>query len=195
MQTVEIGWRDIEGMRRYRQALDKVGSQYQFMMAGRRAVARTGDMARTQVVRALATQTGLPQKTIRKAIKVTRPNFDAIAYRMRATGGDISLKYFKPRETRRGVTAAPFGKRELFAGTFMKAGAFPGRVAVAKFGGHVFERDGKERLPVVKIKSGVIIPQEMVAGETAKAFERSVSDNLPRRFAHEINRLTGNAFG
>ncbi|WP_338606873.1 phage tail protein [Pelagibacterium nitratireducens] len=194
MHSMEIQWRDIENMRMFERAARMVGSQFEFANASRRAVNRTGDMARTRVVRALAGQTGLQQKLLRKAVKPTRANYDRIAYVMRAKGGDISLKYFKPRETRKGVSAAPFGKREVFASSFMRGGRFPHRVAVPRFHGHVFERDGRERTPITKLKSGVIIPAEMVQGETAKAFESAVRQILPVRFAHEINRLTGGAF-
>lgn len=194
MTSIEIAWRDIEGLKQFERALHKVHSQHEFGNAARRAVNRTGDMARTQVVRALSKQTGLVQKTIRRAVKPTRANYSVIAYRMKSKGGNVSLKYFKARETRKGVSASPFGKRQVFAGTFMRAGRFPNRVSVARFGGHVFVRDGKGRTPISKVKSGVIIPAEMVKGETADAFKTSVAGNLPRRFAHELKRLTGGAF-
>jgi hypothetical protein len=194
MQAMEIQWRDIENLRRFERAARMVGSQFEFANASRRVVNRTGDMARTQVVRTLSRQTGLKQKIVRSAVKPHRANYDRIAYVMRARGGDISLKYFKPRETRKGVSAAPFGKRTVFSSSFMRGGRFPNRVPAPRFHGHVFERDGRERTPVTKLKSGVIIPVEMVQGETAKAFEASVRKVLPRRFAHEINRLTGGAF-
>lgn len=194
MSELVITWGQIEGLRRFKFALRAVESQHQFGNAARRAINRTGDMARTQVVRALAGQTGLKQKIIRKTVKVRRANFSSFEYRMKTRGGDISLKYFGARETRRGVSAKPFGKRQVFAGTFMRAGRFPNRVSVARFGGHAFERVGSGRLPIRKVKSGVIIPAEMVKGQTADAFDRSVRTNLPRRFEHELNRLTGGAF-
>lgn len=75
-----------------------------------RALNRTGDMAKTQVVRALAKQTGLPQKTIRKVLRAKRASWQDLEYRLSASGGDVSLKYFKARETRRGVTALVRGE-------------------------------------------------------------------------------------
>lgn len=193
MQRLEIAWSDVEGLRQFENAIRKISSQHDFGNAARRAINRTGDMARTQVIRALSKQTGLQQKLVRKIVRPQRANYDRYAYRMVATGGEISLKYFKPRETRRGVSAAPFGERKVFAGAFMKGGAFPNRRPLG-MGGHVYEREGKERFPVTKLRSGVIVPAEMVQGETAKAFDASVRENLPRRFAHEISRLTGGAF-
>jgi hypothetical protein len=37
----------------------------------------------------------------------------------------------------------------------------------------------------------MFIPEEMVDGATAEAFEKSVEKNLPRRLDHEISRLLG----
>ena len=153
-----------------------------------RALNRTGDMARTQVIRTLAKQTSLPQKTIRKAVEVKRSSWSELTYTLSAAGGDVALKFFKPRETRRGVTALVRGQRGLYESTFLKGGSFAvGRVAL-NMGGHVFLRVGN-RTDLEKQKSGVVIPAEMVDGATAEAFERTVSEQLPRRLDHEISRL------
>jgi len=191
MPTLQVGWSDIEGVERLDRALRQLSSQQDMADAARRAVNRTGDMAKTQVIRALTRQTGLKRAVIVRAVTVTRANFDSLNYVMRTTGGDIALKYFSPRETRRGVSAMPFGGRKVFPGTFMKGGRFPNRVTVARFKGHVFERVGEERFPVVLQNSGVVIPAEMVTGATASAFEQSVATNLPRRVEHELKRLVG----
>ena len=77
-------------------------------LAMQRALARTGDSARKQVVRALAQQTGLPQKrVIHRAVQIKRPHFGDLSYMMTTRGGDIRLKYFRARETRKGVAASP----------------------------------------------------------------------------------------
>lgn len=154
-----------------------------------RAVARAGDMARTQVYRTLTKQTGLPRKTIVKAIRTTRPSWTNLSYTMETTGGDISLKYFKPKENADGVSAAPWGKRVTYAGAFMRGGPWPNRSKGLAFGGHAFHRLSKKRTPIEKTKSGVIIPDEMLKGATAAAFDRVVSEALPKRVAHELDRL------
>lgn len=194
LSQLVISWQDVEGLEMFASAIRKIHSQDQFGNAARRAINRTGDMARTQVVRALSRQTGLPQKLIRHAVKTRRANYSSYQYEMYTRGGDISLKFFSPRETRRGVSVKLPGGREIIAGTFMKGGRFPNRVGISGFNGHVFKRDGGGRFPIVRVKSGVIIPVEMVRGETARAFHQSVRANLPRRFAHEISRLTGGVF-
>lgn len=155
-----------------------------------RAMNRTVDTGRAKVVKALARQTGLPQKTTRKAVVAHKSNAGKLEVSLRAAGGDVALKFFKPRETRAGVMAQPFGERELFAPKiFMRGGAFPRRVDIG-MGGHIFERVGG-RTDLEKLKSGVVIPEQMIEGESLKAWENAVDDTLPRRLDHEIGRLLG----
>lgn len=164
-----------------------------FGRMGARVTNRVGDMTRTQVRRALPHQTGLPRRVIVRAVKTDRATAATLAYTMTAHGGRIALKHFKARETRRGVSAAPRGERQVFAGTFMKGGLFPSRVPLG-MGGHVFERSGASRLPIEKVKSDVTIPGEMVIGETAEAFHRTTRSVFPRRLRHEVERATGRVF-
>ena len=183
-----VGDIDVKGLQRFENMLGALGTEAP--KAVNRAINRTGDMARTRVVKTLAKQTGLPQKTIRKLVKVKRSTWADLSYNMSAAGGDVSLKFFKSRETRKGVTAFVRGKRQLYEGTFMKGGSFVrGRVAL-KMGGHVFLRIGN-RTDLEKQKSGVVIPAEMVDGATREEFERTVEQQLPRRLDHEIGRILG----
>ena len=155
------------------------------------AINHTGDKAKTQMQRAMVTQTGLRRAVIVKALKVTRASAGSSTYTIRSSGGDISLKYFGARETAAGVSAAPRGVRQTYAGAFMKGGRFPNRVTVAKFNGQVFKRAGSARNPIVKQKSGVFIPEEMVSGESAASFQAVVDRDLPDRLQHELLRALG----
>lgn len=158
-------------------------------LAMQRALARTGDGARKQVVRALAQQTGLPQKrVIHRAVRIKRPHFGDLSYTMTTRGGDIRLKYFRARETRKGVAASPWGERKVFAGTFTRAGwVWKKRIIKSNWNGQVFRRSGEEQFEVVR--SGVIIPAEMVKGATVQAWHAAVDRNLEQRLRHEIGRL------
>lgn len=187
--ALAMSWKDIQGMHRFEKAMAALGS-VEMRAVGNRAVNRTGDMARTQVRRELPKQTGLKRGTIVRAVRVSRSTPQTLTYEMTARGGDVSLKYFDARETRRGVSARPFGLRKVFPGTFMKAGWWPHRVAKPGWNGQVFKRAGLGKFPIEKQKSGVIIPAEMVKGATAKAFSVTVARVLPKRVAHEIKRLT-----
>lgn len=150
----------------------------------RRALNHTGDKTRTAMVRALTAQTGLKRGTIVRALKVIRANYGSLEYRIYSRGGNVSIKYFGAKETAGGVVS----KRGVFPRAFMKGGRFPNRVAL-KLGGHAYERTGKARLPIRRVKSGVFIPKEMTSGDTAAQFHASVAAFLPDRIAHELNAL------
>ena len=152
-----------------------------------RAIRRTGDMTATRVVRSLTAQTGLKRQVIVRAVK-KMPS--GMTYKLKSRGGNVSLKYFGARETRKGVSAAPWNKRRVYGGTFTKGGLFPHRVGLG-FGGQVFRRTGAGRTPIVKQKSGLFIPKEMISGATAAEFIASVRAILPNRLQHEIAAILG----
>lgn len=184
--SIQIG----EELQRFENVLGALGSDGPKAIG--RAMNRAGDMARTQVVRTLAKQSGLQQKLIRRAVKAKRASWSDLEYRLTSAGGDVSLKYFKKRETQAGVVAQLGASRgaELFESSFFRGGLFPSGRVDLRMNGHVFVRRGS-RTDLGKLRSGVVIPIEMVSGETAKAFETSAADNLPRRLDHEFGRLLG----
>lgn len=216
--SLTIRWQDVSGMVRLSNALGRLSS-HEKHLALQRAVNHTGDKARTKVIRALVKQTGLGYGVIKRAVRTGnawgagadastfREGRGSLTYVLSSKGGDISLKYFKARETSAGVTAAPFGKRALFPNTFMKGGKFPGsRVEAKGLNGHVYSREGamvprgrgrykgKMRQPLKFHDSGVIIPAEMLQGATADAFRSVVESDLPPRVMHEISRLAPGIF-
>jgi hypothetical protein len=154
-----------------------------------RAVNHTGDKARTQMRRVLVDQTGLTMKTIRNAVKSKRA-LNGGAYEIKARGGDVSLMFFKARETRKGVSAAPWNKRQVYPRAFMKGGHFPNRSGIVA-GGAVVRRAGKGRYPLHGVKSGLFIPTEMVSGASEAVFYATVESQLPDRLAHELYRVLG----
>lgn len=154
-----------------------------------RAINHTGKKAKTQMVRALADQTGLKIKTTRKALKEKTAGVGG-AYTITSGGGNIRLKFFKAKETRGGVSAAPWNKRTTYAGTFMRGGRFPKRKDIG-MGGAVLRRAGAGRTPLKTVKSGLFIPKEMVKGATANAFYSTAQRELPPRLAHELGFVIG----
>ncbi len=143
-----------------------------------RALNRTIDMARTSVTRALVSQTGLKYGRVRKATSVLRSSATSLSAELRARDGYTSLKDFSPRKTKRGVSAAPWGRRQVFPGSFI----------VKAYGGHVYKREGARRFPVQKLY-GPAIPIEMLMGQSRQAFYRTVETQLPKRLDHELGRL------
>jgi hypothetical protein len=111
-------------------------------------------------------------------------------YALMSRGGNVALKYFGARETRAGVSAAPWNQRRVFGGMFIKGGRFPNRVGL-DLGGQVFARTGKGRVPIEKQKSGLFIPKEMISGATAQEFLSAVKAILPLRLQHEIAAILG----
>jgi hypothetical protein len=169
-----------------------------------RALNRTGMKARTAMIKGLTAQTGLKPKVVRRALRSKKAHKANLAFTVESAGGNIALKYFSPRETRKGVSAAPFGKRRVFASTFMKAGWWPGRVVKGNWNGQVFKRTGVTKKTEAhpdgmdqfeRQKSGVIIPQEMVQGATEAAFFNVAQRELPGDLAHELGLiLSGHQF-
>lgn len=153
----------------------------------RKAVKHTGDKATSAMRTALVGQTGLKRGTLVKAVKGST---NAGGYVIKSHGGNIRLKFFGARETRSGVSAAPWNHRQVFAGTFTKGGRFPGRVAL-KMGGQVLKRSGSKRLPLKGVKSGLFIAEEMVKGQSEAAFYSTLTTDLAPRLEHELSRIFG----
>ncbi|QDM26986.1 hypothetical protein FNL56_13350 [Tardiphaga sp. vice304] len=162
-------------------------ASHQSPVAVRLAVKHTGGKATVAVRKALVGQTGLKRKVLDRAVKGRSV---AAGYEIKSRGGNISLKHFGARETRNGVSAAPWGSRRIYPGTFIKGGKFPSRVTL-KMNGQVFERTGGRRFPIRKVKSGLFIPVEMVKGQSEAAFFAVVERDLPARLEHELARILG----
>lgn len=184
--TVSIKWAD-NHLKEFGDSLHRLNTEFPKVLP--RIVNQVGNRAKTQVVRNLTKQTGLPRKTIVKAVQVGAAGGKKLSYEMVTRGGDIRLKYLKPRETRAGVTAAPWGKRQLFPGTFMKGGAFPSRKAVARFDGHVWRRVNTSGSRITQARSGMRIPDEMTTGATLDAFNRTAAPLLQERVGKAIGKL------
>lgn len=191
MAVVTMRWQGVDSIRRFDNALKALGSK-QMVKVMNRAVNRAGDMTRTAAHRALVKQTGLKSRYVLQRLKkgTRRSSWENLSYTITASGGDIPLKYFDARETRAGVSAKPFGRRQVFAHTFIKGGLFPNRKDIGR-GGHVFTPHGKGwGRPFTLTESGVVFPTEMVSGESAAAWMRVGTRVLPQRLEHEIKVVT-----
>jgi len=178
-----VGWGvtlDVDDMLRAAGVLDRASNRTPD--AVRRAINRTGDQAFTVVKRVVARQMGIRVGVAADQMRRKRASYESLSYVIGARGGYLSLKYFAARQTRRGVSAAPWNVRRVFPHTFI----------VGKLGGHVFSRTSKKRFPLEK-KWGPALPNELVKGETAKAFTETVATVLPRRLEHELGRILAGA--
>ncbi|CDZ43083.1 Hypothetical protein NGAL_HAMBI1146_58560 [Neorhizobium galegae bv. officinalis] len=184
-----VTWDDIRGLKRMDRQIRDLNEK--FPRALPRLMNQVGDRARTKVVRALTSQTGLDRQVIRRAVDTQRAFTGKLAYDMRTKGGNIRLKYLKPAETAQGVVARPFGQKTLYPGSFMRGGVFPDRKPVSAFGGHVFHRLNRSGSRITHSRSGVVIPAEMVRGITAEAFQTEVRTTLPARVEALAAKLLG----
>lgn len=192
----KIGWDDVQALKRFDNAFKVLGDDTtkKVMVRALNRVGNSGYVGRgPSVVRTLAKQTGLSRKLIKRAVKPIKANYTTMEYKLVVRGGEISLKHFDPRETKRGVTAKIGGSRKLFAGAFRRGGRWPNRVNT-KLGGHVFKRTGAGRLPIEKLKSGVVIPDEMLQGATLEGWTQIINEALPVRVAYELGRASGGIF-
>jgi hypothetical protein len=147
----------------------------------RRVMMRTlnheGDKGRTQVKRALVRQTGIKYGLINKAVGTVRATPVLLEYVLKATGDETNLNLFNARQGKRGVNAAPWGRRQIFEHAFM----------VPAYGYRVYVRTGDDRGPL-KALFGPNIARELVKDETADTFRRG-SAGIATRIAHEISRV------
>lgn len=176
---------DLSAVSKIAEVMHRAGAQSGKVL--QRAVKHTGDKALSAMRSALVPQTGLQRKTLVKALKGSTAGN---GYVIRSQGGDIRLKFFKARETRKGVSAAPWNNRRVYPGTFIKGGRFPNRKGLS-FGGQVMQRSGGSRLPIHGVKSGLYIPEEMVKGASAQAFYSTLDTDLAPRLEHELARILG----
>lgn len=152
---------------------------------------RVATRTRRVVIPTLTRQTGLNRRIITKAVRLFRAspgNPLAVLY---TRGGDISLKYFGAREVPGGVEANLKGDRISVAGGFRRSGPRGRRQLSPKLNGHVYvnEAGGRWRGAIRKERSGVLIPAELIRGETAAAFHRIVETELPAEIARELAKI------
>jgi hypothetical protein len=167
---VGVKWAD-DVLKQYRKRVEILDERFPNVLP--RITNQVGDRAKTQVIRNLTAQTGLPRKTIVKAVgDPSRARPGRLTYEMVTRGGNIRLKYLNAKETEAGVVARPFGKSTLYPGAFMRGGRFPNRKEVQKFDGHAFYRLNRSGSRITFARSGVIIPAEMTTGATKAAFDR-----------------------
>ena len=163
---------DVTGLTKFASRLQAAKAKMPGALA--KIVMQVGPEATSQMKRVLPAQTGLKFKTINKALKGSGRGS---VYTIKSKGGDIRLKFFNPRETAKGVTAAPWNARRLYPATFIKAGWWPKRVKNVA-GGHVMRRTGKGKYPIEVVRSGLYIPNEMVTGNSAVVFYGTVDARL-----------------
>lgn len=165
----------------------KVLGESKAKAAYRMALNDTNKAVFTQVKRTLAKQMGVTQGAVIKhggLIKLPATN-GGLSAELKAVGGYLPLKDFKARQGKKGVSASPWGKRQIFGSTFV----------VGRLGGNVFKRTGvfSDKTGLEKIEKlwGPAVPNELVKGLSAEAFNRIAKTKLPAEVARQLKRLSG----
>lgn len=143
-----------------------------------RALNRTVSEVRTAMARALVGQTGLKYGVVRSALSTMPASAGSLVAAIVAKGGFTPLAAFGARQTKKGVSAAPWNTRRVFPGTFI----------VARYGGNVYKRIGRARFPIAKLY-GPAIPIELPRDQSRAAFETTTPRVLVKRLDHELGRL------
>lgn len=173
MNVVIVGDKVYE---RFGRALQNIGDRdaRRVMM---RALNRGGNQGRTAVRRSLVKQTGIKYGLINKAVHTAPATPADLSYSLIATGNETNLSLFGARQGKRGVSAAPWGKRRVFKSTFI----------VAAYGGKVFKREGSKRGPLDPLW-GPNIAREVVREPTIGAWG-TVGPFVLKRVEHELSRM------
>jgi hypothetical protein len=164
------------------QVLARYGNQLSALGEGQartalsRALNHEGDKGRTQVKRTLVKQTGIKYGAINKAVATVRSTPATLTYTLKARGDETNIAWFGGVQRRKGVSAAPWNKRRIFARSFI----------VPRFG-RAFIRTSKSRLPIRPLY-GPNLARELVKDSSAAAWQSGVV-NIVARVGHEIGRM------
>jgi len=147
-----------------------------------------GDKVRTQVQRALKTQTG-----VKKYSSITSRMSDSgkgwaraapgrLAYIIVATGKGIPIQEFPASLTTRGASAKSWGVAHLFKRSF--------GLHNSKDPSQFRARTTSKRFPIRKLY-GPSLPKELVQGQSIETFERSAADIVPAMVIKRLGHVLG----
>ncbi|WP_254492898.1 hypothetical protein [Bartonella sp. B1099] len=102
------------------------------------------------------------------------------------SGTPLPLKFFKAKETKRGVTYKLFGKKQILPHGFIKGGSFPKRVDL-KMGGNVFQRADGDQFPIAK-QEGPSIATVMSKPEITNAIVKKANERLIENIQSQLKR-------
>ena len=162
-------------LERYGNSLARL-SDLQVKQVMARALNHEGDKGRTQISRALVTQTGIKYGLVMKGLKTIRASSSSLEYKLVQKGDETNLNLFNARQMKSGVSAAPWNVRRIYPGSF----------TIGKYANKVFKRTGPKRFPIRPLY-GPNLAREIVKGEAKIAFER-IPQSLAERVGHEIYR-------
>lgn len=129
--------------------------------------------------RLIAKQTGLSIRDIKKIMRTNKAKKNSLMASITSAGKELNLIRFKPRKTRRGVSATAWGKRKLYKGAF-----------IANNGRTVFIRTSKNRLPIKPV-FGPSIPKTMRKQAITMALRLKTNEQWPKNFNKDLSFFLG----
>lgn len=145
--------------------------------AAARALNRAAQAARTVAVRQISRDTGIrPQKAVRDRLPLRQAHQNRLIAEIGAQAYTPNLARFQARQTKKGVSAAAWGKRKTYRGTF-----------IANQGRTVFKREGKARLPIKPVH-GPRLAKAFVARHVTAAMNEAAGPAFRRTLKHELAR-------
>lgn len=140
-----------------------------------RALNHSGRKAFTRVKRKVAREMGVKQQVAARQMTKRAAYQGRLVFDISGRGRHMTLEHFSPRQTRRGVSAKPWGKRRVFRSTFIMNGKVRKRKTAARF--------------PVKALYGPSLPKEMLRERVTREVDDSVKASLIPRVHHELNRF------
>jgi hypothetical protein len=143
------------------------------------AINDTAKNAQVEAAQQLAPMMGLPSRDVKAAFSIQPATPDHLAGALVARGRAIPMIKFRPRASRRGVSIRIAGKTEVYRHAFI-ATVRHGHVGV-------FERKGRERLPIRELY-GPSITGMLKRSDVLPKLLETISDRLLVNLARQIDR-------
>ena len=156
-----------------------------------RALNRAGRTISSRLKRNLVKQTSIKRKVLDKVVKTrlsAHKGDGPLEFVIYATGSELPLRDFGPKQFSWGVRARVWGRQSRFPSAFIFAGSYKSKNPVGN--GHVFHRVGGTSYPIERMV-GPSIPTEMLLPPTVDDFEADAAELVQRRLAHELGRMLG----
>lgn len=151
-----------------------------------RALNRTATTVRAAAVKGIRARYNLKAGAIRRQMKLTRATRTRLVSEVVVSGRRIPLIEFSARQVRRGVTVRVTKQRKLIRGVFVA------RMPSGHVG--VFERQGKERLPIRQLFS-LSLPQAFTQKQIMTALKRVAAERFNIELARDLKYRMGKLNG
>lgn len=145
-----------------------------------RALTKTAQNVRVEASREIRKVRPLKASTVKQAMSVQRATPSNLVSSVTASGKPIPAREYKATQTKRGVKVTVTKGNRKFIGPQGRRGFM-----VDKFGRHVFQRVGVNRLPIKKI-FGPSIPGTFLRKNILAAMRKVIGTNFPKRLAEEV---------